>query len=94
MNLIQRVQRNHQCIRVFWIPLEIRNDRRIRLLVKSEMRLRDGQVPPDVVILRLALQREPQRLEGVGGLPEPKPRVGDDKLQHGQVQLRRAGALP
>ena len=94
MHLIQRVQRNHQRVRVVRIPVEERHDRRIRLLVQSKMRLRDGEVAPDVVVPRLAFQRLPERLEGVRRLAEPQQAVSENDLERRKLQLRGPGALP
>ena len=94
MNLIQRVQGNHQRVGVLRIPIEERNDRRVGLLVQPEVRLRNGEIAPDVVVLRLAIERLAQRLQRVGRLPEAKPSVRKNHLQRRQLQLRRAGALP
>ncbi len=63
VHLIQRVQRDQQRVDILGISIEERDDGRIRLLVEPKVRLRDRQILPDVIVLRLALERLAQRLE-------------------------------
>jgi hypothetical protein len=81
VNLIQRVQRNQQRIRILRIAVQKRDDGRVGLLVQAEMRLRDGEIAPDVVVLRLPIERLAQWLERFCGLAETKQSVGENHLQ-------------